>query len=192
MGKGVNKMKVFLIHGAYGNPNENWIPWLEKNLEKLGCAVFAPEFPTPEGQTLENWMSVFEEYLNLVGSDTIVVGHSLGPAFILAVLEKIEEPIRAAFFIAPFIDSLDNPDFDKINKTFIDRKFDWDKIKKNCGKFVVFHSDNDPYVPLEKAEKIAENLGVEVIVVKKAGHFNEKSGYKKFEMLLEKIKEEIQ
>lgn len=183
--------KVFLIHGTYGNPNENWLPWLKKELEKMGCAVFAPEFPTPEGQTLENWMGVFEEYLNLIGSDTIVVGHSLGPAFILAVLEKIEEPIRAAFFIAPFIDSLDNPDFDKINRTFVDRKFDWDKIKKNCSKFVVFHSDNDSYVPLEKAEKIAENLGVDVIVVKRAGHFNEKAGYKKFELLLEKIKQEL-
>ena len=27
-------MKFFIIHGAYGNPNENWIPWLKESLER--------------------------------------------------------------------------------------------------------------------------------------------------------------
>ncbi len=52
----------------------------------------------------------------------------------------------------------------------------------------VFHSDNDPYVPLKKAEELAKNLGVKVSLVKNAGHFNEDAGYTKFELLLEKIK----
>ncbi len=55
----------------------------------------------------------------------------------------------------------------------------------------MFHSDNDPYVPLEKAKELAKKLGVELIMVKNAGHFNEKAGYTKFELLLEKIKSEI-
>ncbi|MFC1802322.1 hypothetical protein ACFLY7_02680 [Patescibacteria group bacterium] len=25
---------AFIIHGAYGSPNENWITWLEKELGK--------------------------------------------------------------------------------------------------------------------------------------------------------------
>jgi len=183
--------KFFMIHGAYGNPGENWLPWLKEKLEEMGHTVFAPEFPTPEDQTLDNWMKAFEYYLHLMDNDTIVVAHSLGPAFILSVLEKVEEPIKAAFFVSPFIGSLKNPDFDRINKTFVHREFNWDKIKKNCAKFFVFHSDNDPYVPLEKAEEFAKNLGVEVILVKNAGHFNEKAGYTKFEMLFDKIKEEL-
>lgn len=181
--------KVFLIHGAYGNPGENWLPWLKEKLDELGCEVFAPEFPTPEDQSLQNWMSAFEYYLHLIDNDSIMVGHSLGPAFILAVLEKLDEPVKAAFFVSPFIELLNNPEFDRINKTFVGRKFDWEKIKRNCGRFVVFHSDNDPYVPLEKAKNVAEKLGIEVDVVKGAGHFNEKSGYKEFDLLLEKIKE---
>lgn len=38
---------VIIIHGAYGNPEENWFPWLKKELEKLDCRVFVPKFPTP-------------------------------------------------------------------------------------------------------------------------------------------------
>ena len=55
----------------------------------------------------------------------------------------------------------------------------------------MFHSDNDPYVPIEKAHNLAKNLGVKPIIIKDAGHFNTKSGYDKFPLLLKKIKEDI-
>jgi len=182
---------VFIIHGAYGNPEENWFPWLKSELEKLDCRVFIPKFPTPKNQTLENWRNVFEEYKKDLNENSIVIGHSLGPAFLLDILEKLDNPIKAAFFISGFIGLLNNPDFDNINKSFVDRSFDWLKIKQNCPKFFVFHSDNDPYVPLEKAKQLAKNLGVDVIIVKNAGHFNEKAGYKEFNLLLDKIKSQL-
>ena len=53
---------IFIIHGAYGNPEENWIPWLKTELERLGCNVSAPRFPTPENQSLENWTKIFNKY----------------------------------------------------------------------------------------------------------------------------------
>jgi len=184
-------MKIFMIHGAYGNPEENWFPWLKKELEQLGHTVFVPKFPTPENQTLENWMDVFDEYIEKIDEDTIFVGHSLGPAFILSLLEKIEKPIKSAFFVANFIDLLDNPEFDTINKTFVDKKFNWEKIKENCKTFYIFHSDNDPYVPLEKGKKLGEKLESEVLVIEGAGHFNKAAGYTEFPLLLEYIKKEL-
>ena len=182
---------VFIIHGAYGHPNENWFPWLKSELEKLGCKVFVPRFPTPKDQSLENWLKVFEDYKQCLNENSIVVGHSLGPAFLLNVLENLDKPIKAAFFVSGFVGLLGNPEIDNINKSFVDRSFDWQKIKQNCKKFYIFHSDNDPYVPLEKAKELAKNLGVDVILVKNAGHFNEKAGYARFELLLEKIKNEL-
>ena len=74
----------------------------------------------------------------------------------LNILEKLDKPIKAAFFVAGFIGLLGKPDFDNINKSFVDKSFDWQKIKQNCLKFFVFQSDNDPYVPLEKAEQLAK------------------------------------
>ncbi|RLJ02162.1 MAG: serine hydrolase family protein [Candidatus Aenigmatarchaeota archaeon] len=182
---------IIIIHGAYGHPNENWFPWLKSELEKLGCRVFIPKFPTPENQSLKNWLKVFENYKQYLNENSIVVGHSLGPVFLLNILEKLDKPIKAAFFVSGFVGLLGNPNFDNINKTFVDKNFDWQKIKQNCKKFYIFHSDNDPYVPLEKAKELAKNLDVDIILVKNAGHFNEKAGYTKFELLLKKIKNEL-
>ncbi|MDP2946614.1 MAG: alpha/beta hydrolase [Nanoarchaeota archaeon] len=182
---------IFIIHGSYGHPEENWFPWLKSVLEKLGCNVFVPKFPTPENQSLENRIKVFEKYKKHLDKNSIVVGHSIGPAFLLNILEKNDNPIKAAFFVSGFSGLLNDLNFDKINNSFADKRFDWKKIKKNCQRFFIFHSDNDPYAPLEKAEELAKNLSVEVILVKNAGHFNEKAGYIKFNLLLEKIKSQL-
>ncbi|MFH1448257.1 MAG: alpha/beta fold hydrolase [Candidatus Micrarchaeota archaeon] len=167
-------MDAILVHGAYGNPEENWFPWLKRELEKLGFNVFVPEFPTPGNQNLENWLRVFEEYRRHLGPDTILVGHSLGPAFILHVLEKFDRPIWGAFFVAGFISEIGNPDFDGINRTFYQRT-DFSKVKENCRSFFVFYSDNDPYVREEKSMELATSLDVKPMAIKDAGHFNGKN-----------------
>lgn len=180
---------IFIIHGAYGNPDENWLPWLKQKLEELGYKVVIPNFPTPENQTLENWRKVFDKYKRYINKNTILIGHSLGPAFILDLLENIDKPVESAFFVSGFLGLLGNSDFDEINKTFTDRTFDWEKIKQNCKKFYIYHSNNDPYVPIKKATELAEKLDCKVIEIKNAGHFNKKAGYIKFEELLNNLKE---
>jgi uncharacterized protein len=172
-------MIVYLIHGSYGNPEENWFPWLKKELSDH--QVITPMFPTPENQSFKNWL----KRLPKLEPDSIVIGHSLGPAFLLKLLET--NKVKAAFFVAPFVSPINNSDFDGMNKTFY-REFNWNKIKENCGKFFIYHSDNDPYVPLEKAEEVAGNLDVTITIIHGAGHFNEASGYKQFPELLERIK----
>ncbi len=178
---------IFLIHGSYGSPEENWFPWIKDELEKLDYKVQAPKFPTPEGQSLETWLKAFEPYREYLTEETIFVAHSLGPAFCLAVIETLDHPIKACFFVAGFIDFLNNPDFDKINRSFVQRDFDWAKIKENCKNFTVFHSDNDPYVPLEQGRALARELGTDLILVPGAGHFNEAAGYTEFRELRDRI-----
>ena len=123
-----------------------------------------------------------------INTESIFVGHSLAPAFILNLLERVEVKISTCFFVAPFVQLLDNPDFDGINKTFLKEDFDWGKIKNNCGKFFVYYSDNDPYVAEKFSIFVAEKTGAERVMVPNAGHFNAKAGYTKFPELLEKIK----
>ncbi|MEX0932912.1 MAG: alpha/beta hydrolase [Candidatus Pacearchaeota archaeon] len=182
---------IIIIHGTGGNPNGNWFPWLKSELEKIDCRVFVPKFPLQENQSLENWLKVFKDYEQYLDENSIVVGHSLGPAFLLSVLENLQHPIKAAFFVAGFTGLLNNPDFDELNKTFTTKSFDWDKIKNNCKRFYVINSDNDPYVPLEKGKSLAQNLDTELITIKNAGHINEEAGFTEFEFLLDKIKNEL-
>ena len=127
-------MNFFIIHGSYGNPEENWLPWLKIELEKMNHRVFVPRFPTPENQSLNSWMGVFNDYKKYLDENTIFVGHSLGPVFLLSVIENLDIAIKSSFFVAGFVGLLNNPEFDKINKTFVNKSFDWQKIKQNCKK----------------------------------------------------------
>jgi hypothetical protein len=175
-------MRAIIIHGAYGNPEENWFPWLKAELEKLGLEVAAPKFPTPEGQNLQNWLRL----LGKITPDTILIGHSIACSFVLNILEK--QKAKAAFLVAGWVGSLGDPAFDDINRTFF-KEFDWTAIRNNCPRITLYGSDNDPYVPLEKERQLAKNLGIELKLVKGAGHFNKKAGYLQFQLLLNDIKE---
>ena len=177
-------MRFVIIHGAYGNLEENWLPWLRKGLEEDGHEVIIPRFPTPEGQTLENWLKIFDG--RELNENTIIIGHSLGVPFSLTLLEK--HKVKAAFFVAGFVEKLNVEKYNKINASFIEKEFDWNAIKQNCSTFYVYVSDNDYNVPLEIGKAVAYKLGVEPIIIRGAGHFNTKAGYDKFPKLLEDIK----
>lgn len=185
-------MNFIIIHGTGGSPEVNWFPWLKKELESRGHRVFIPRFPTPEGQSLESWMKALDEYDKYFDENLILIGHSIGVAFILHKLEKIEKPIRAAFLVAGFTRRLgdgSNPDiefYDNLNSSFYG-DHNYEKIKKNCRDFFVYAGDNDPYVPLDRSKEIADKLGVKLKIIHGGGHLNSEFGYTKFPQLLEDI-----
>jgi len=175
---------AIIIHGAYGSSHENWFPWLKTELEKIDYQVYVPDFPTPENQNLESWLNVFNDLHKKIGPQTIFIGHSVGASFVLTILESLNSPIRAVFLVSGFLGLLDNSKFDDLNFEFTTRLFNWDKIRFNAQKIYLYHSDNDPYVPIEKANVLARRLGVKPIIVNNAGHFNVEAGYVDFPRLL--------
>ncbi len=178
---------VFLLHGFAGDPSNHWFPWLSDALREEGHEVVAPRLPTPEGQTLPAWEAVMEDYLPLP-PDAILVGHSLGAPFALRLLEKAAVPVKAAFLVAGFAERLGIERFDTANATFIDPPFSWERIREHCGRFVLYASDNDPYVPLAIIERLGAHLSVPVRVLPGRGHFNARAGMTSFPELLAAIR----
>jgi uncharacterized protein len=178
---------AFIFHGTGGYPEENWFPWMSDELNSLGFDVHIPQFPTPENQTLENWFDVLNQYQNFIDQNTLMIGHSLGGAFLLRVLESIRTQIAAACIVsAPVgIRPILNWEGDQ---PFIGHSFDWKKIREHSKDFIVFHSDNDPYVSFGNGEETAKQLGVELRFIPNAGHFNKAAGYIQFPELLDKIR----
>lgn len=186
-------MNVFIIHGSFGDPQGNWFPWLSDTLEQAGHEVIVPEFPVenydtfkkqvdadpdiePTNQNVENWFETFQPYMSQVTTDTVFVGHSLGPAFILRILEQISIKVQACIFAAGFIDVLPGfPEFNAVNSSFIEPAFDWDTIKGNCSKFYCLGSDDDPYVPLISLKKLAQQLDTTLEVIQGGGHLSKGS-----------------
>lgn len=179
---------IFIIHGIYGHPGENWFPWMKKELEKEGHKVFVPQFPTPENYSLESWSEKLNEYKDFINEETIFIGHSIAVAFLLSVLENLNSSIKACYFIASVYGKTGVEDCDRQNVSFVEKDFNWDEIRKNCKNFYLFHSDNDPYSTLESAQELAKNLHTDIHFVKGAGHFNEEAGYLKFPELCTLIK----
>ncbi|MFH1444755.1 MAG: alpha/beta fold hydrolase [Candidatus Peregrinibacteria bacterium] len=177
---------IFIFHGVGGNSEENWLPWLKKQLETEQCRVVVPDFPHPDHPTLVEWSEHFRQYEELVDEQTIFVGHSLGGAFALRLLERMPKPIRACFLVASVWGVMGNQ-FDPQMETFTVSPYDWKTIRKNSNNFSVIHADNDPFIKLSQAEELAQNLGTEVALIHDGGHLNASAGYTEFPLLLEQI-----
>jgi predicted alpha/beta hydrolase family esterase len=180
---------VIIIHGTEGYPEENWFPWLKQELEKKGYKVFVPQFPSPPKvpAKIAEWFEVLENYEQYINEDTILIGHSLGGVFTLRILERLKHPVKAAYFVGTPIGVRPILNYVRDN-SFSGFSFDWKSIIKKAHYFAVFQSDNDPYVSLGNGKELAKNLNVKLNFVPNAGHFNFKAGYKKFDLLLEKLK----
>lgn len=202
-------MQFVIFHGSFGNPEENWFPWLKEELEKLGQDVLSPQFPVDtwenitelgedhlsELQNLTNWTTAFEEeVLPKLKHDLPLcfVGHSLAPVFILHMVDKHNLQLDSAMFVAPFLQHLGRAwQIDTVNSSFYKTDFDFEKLKKLIPLSYAFISDNDPYVPKDKAYEFVEKIGSQLVLIENGGHFNNSAGFTTFPQLLDLCKTRI-
>lgn len=182
------KRTILIFHGTEGYPEENWFPWMKAELEARGHQVFVPQLPTPPivPAKINEWLDVLKRYEQYIDENAVLIGHSLGGIFTLRVLEKLNHPIYAAAFIGTPIGVKPILNYDR-DSAFSGFSFDWQTIKSKTKNFIVFQSDNDPYVSLGNGEQLARELGIELSFISGAGHFNAKAGYLKFDALLKKL-----
>jgi predicted alpha/beta hydrolase family esterase len=172
-------MKAYIFHGTNGTPEENWFPWLKKELNNIRIETEVPQLPNSEHPNLNDWINYVSNLKT--DSDTILIGHSLGSVLILRMLEKGYKA-KAVYLAAPFLNDLR---WDVLKESlFFSNTFDWKLIKERCPKFEVFASKNDPHVSVKDVELVANNLGVVNQVLDVEKHFN----IKEFPYLLERIK----
>ncbi len=183
--------KVVITHGSYGCPEANWYPDLKAKCEERGVRVIVPRYPTPEGQSLENWLSVFKSEVGELSSRTIMIGHSIGATFNMRLLEMSKTPVLASYFVSGSISHLGKPEYRQMMSTFVDPPFKWDRIKENMGVVKIYHAYDDDIVPYEKAEEISAQLGIKVNGISSGGHFIAESGYRSFEVLTDDVLEVI-
>lgn len=184
--------RALLIHGWGGSPEDGWIPWLKKELEKRGFEVHVPTMPDTEHPKMDAWL---KQLINTVGTpdrDLYLVGHSLGCITILRYLEILEEgqEIGGAVLVAGFADInitlLENEDINEL-KTFFETDVDFEKVKSHCKKFVAIHSDDDPYVSLRYADIFKEKLNAEVIIEHNMKHFSGGDGIIELPVALDSV-----
>ena len=185
MRNGQARLRVTVLHGAYGGPDTNWFPWLRTELVAHDIEVLLPRLPTPEGQSLEAWFEAYDCAVSAMpAAPTILVGHSLGAAFALRLVEKAVEPFEGLFLAAGFIGALGLPDYDPINRSFFSLPFDWAGIRERKGRTCgCWAGDDDPYVPLSRSQEVADQLDAPLDVLPRGGHLNSETGFNAFPQL---------
>lgn len=176
----------FLIHGSFGNSKEHYFPWLQEKLGKEN--VICVDFPIGvNAQSFEAWSQTLDKYKNQITEDSIFIGRSIAPIFIIKYLLKNNLKINTLYSISGFKKlTTGSEDYDTVNKTFfMENVCDFKNI---CKNIVCIISKNDPYVPYSTLEEFANELDAQVHLIENGGHFNNESGYNTFEYLLNLVK----
>ncbi len=179
--------RAIILHGTLGSPTGNWFEWLRHELQTRGFSVWAPQLPQPEQPSLRRWLDyVYAECPFEIDENTLIVGHSSG-AICATLLAQERLTVGAVIGVSVFCDNSLNWE---PNNMLFDVAFDWEKLQTISTKLLFVHSDDDPYVPLDKAAFVARNSGAELMVWPGQGHFNleKSSSYTSFPRLLEELK----
>ena len=185
--------RVFLIHGWDGYPEEGCFPWLKKELENRGFAVYNPAMPESLKPKIDVWVSFLKKQIGAPDEDTILLGHSIGAQTILRYLETLNdnEKIGGAVFLAGWLNLTDEAyeteEDSQIAKPWLETPLNWDKIKSRANKFVAIFSDNDKLVPFSDSEIFKEKLNAKIIIEHQKRHFSGSDGIKELPSVLSAI-----
>lgn len=180
------KNNYFLLHGSFGSPFSNWIPYLRDKVEEKGGVVYTPDMPTGVGvQSYDNWEKVLKAYVEagLIHEDTVIFAHSIAPVFISHFLVKNKIKVKRLVFVCGFNHYFGiDEEYDSVNGSMYFEELE--DTKNYCDDIVCFYSDNDPYVKMESEKAFADALTEKQILISGGGHLNGESGYSSFPDLL--------
>ena len=141
-------MRVILVHGFNSSPEENFHPWLSRELRDAGFDVITPtlHLSVKDEVNLQEVIEDMKRQVGLLRGGDIVLGHSLGALLILQYLEAVEmkETPRAIILVAaPW----------KVSKPELRRLFiadlDAEVLMWKAHDFYVVHSNDYTFVPFE-------------------------------------------
>lgn len=180
-------MKVILIPGnGGGGPNDNWFPYLKKELEGLGVEVVASEFPDNYLARESYWVPFLKNQLH-ADDQSILVGHSSGAiaAMRLAETDKLLGTVLVGAYHTDLGITTEK------QSGYFDRPWNWDAIKANQKWIIQYASENDPWIPIEEARFVHTKLDTEYHEFLDQGHFGGDYIKLEFPELLGSLKSKI-
>jgi len=115
------------------------------------------------------WSEVLESTLSRLGSDVVIVAHSLACALVAHWTVNTKQIVRGALLVAP-----PNPDGPSFPKEAVG--FSPMPLRSLPFPSIVVASSNDPYGSLEFAKSTATAWGSRFVSIGAAGHINSQSG----------------
>jgi predicted alpha/beta hydrolase family esterase len=155
-------------------------------MEGRGYTTWVPDLPDAHEPDPDTYLQFIHDHGWLCNSKSVLVGHSLGAVAILHLLQSLAEgeKVDTVVLVGAFKDNLNRPELSRL----FTKVLDFESICQKARRFVLIHSDNDPYCPLAHAEYLAHELRGELIVIPGEAHFSISTAgekYREFPELLE-------
>ena len=119
-----------------------------------GFEVFVPKMPNGANAKYLEWQIWFERIGEVLNDNVILIGHSLGGIFLAKYLSENTFPksIAATILVAaPFADTSTEESL-----TEFALPASLDRFAKQSQRIVLFHSNDDPVVPVAEARRYEE------------------------------------
>lgn len=180
--------KVIVLHGnGSSSSNDNWIPYIKLELEKLGVVCLTPQMPDAPLCRAKFWLPVLKNEL-CADENTVIVGHSTGA---LAAMRYSEQNKIFGMVLVGAMHTDLGIESEKLSGYF-DESWKWDRQIENQKWTVLFASQDDPWIPINEARFIHEKLNCEYHEYKDQGHFGGDYYKPEFPELLEVLKRKLE
>ena len=182
---------IYIIHGWTGTPQNDWLPWLKKELEKRDWKVVVPEMPNTDAPVIGERVNHLQNVVKELNKDVFFIGHSIGcQAIMRYLLTKDEAKVGGLVCVAGFftLQNLESKEEERIAKPWLEIPIDFNRVKKAIKNIVAIFSDNDPWVPFdENTNLFKKRLDAKVIKLHNKGHFSQDDGITKEATILQAI-----
>ncbi len=161
-------MRIILVHGYKDSPQTRFWPWLRQELANRRFDVVMPALPNPEEPDRDAWTKALLAEVGHLSDQDIIVGHSLGGASALRLLESAEArttPHACVLMSTPWMIKDDR------FRSFFLTELDHDVLMWRASKFMVVHAKDDVVIPVAHAERYAEVFHAELVTPDTGGHF---------------------
>ena len=167
--------KTLILHGWGGSDHPHWQSELASEIAKKYGTVCFPLLDNCHFPSKNRWIKQVKKLLEEFKPDTIVC-HSLANTLWFWLCQEEIKSVERLFMVSPPSLSTTEPTI----KTF----FPCETPKNIHTKEVhLIVSDNDPWIELEEAERMAKAIDASYIVVENGGHINADSGFGKWELI---------
>lgn len=169
--------EVILAHCWTGAPEQAWYPAFREALEAEGWRVAIPRLPASETPDPDAWLRSYAVAVGRPSRHTFLVGHSLGCATVLRLLERLpaETAIGGVLLVAGFARPLGIAAID----AFHAGDFDWDHLRRRGDRTAVLLGTEDPYLRgrlKQESDHFGAVLRADVWWCAGGGHFSHASG----------------
>ncbi len=137
----LNSVEINIERSSKGG--EDWKPWLRKRLGE-NYQVIIPQMPNKNNAKYDIWKIWLEKFIPHLEDEVVLIGHSLGAAFMAKYLSENIFPVKISGVF--LVSGVFNKGSDGLPLySFVLPE----KISLQTEKIFLYHSKDDPVVPFE-------------------------------------------